>query len=323
VIKRLLVQNFKSIKSLQLDCKRVNIFIGEPNVGKSNILEGLSLQALQHTLDIKGLVRINDLSNVFYENDPSNKILIATDEIVTEIVYQHGNVSIKFNKSIDPKLERDLHATFTDHTFRNQGVRWDVGIHPYHFKVLDNFPLLDFDFLNPPHGNNLFFLLQTNKLLRSLVSEIIQDRGFKLTLRQKNYEIEISKEEDSILTAYPYSVISDTLQRIIFYIAAIETNKAGSSIIFEEPESNVFPYYTKYLAEKIAMDDAKQYFSTTHNPYFLQSIIEKTPERDLSINLVQMHNYQTDVTTLSSKAVEKILDLSSDVFLNFDKLLEA
>ena len=33
------ISNFKSIKHLQLDYRRINIFIGEPNVGKSNILE--------------------------------------------------------------------------------------------------------------------------------------------------------------------------------------------------------------------------------------------------------------------------------------------
>lgn len=31
------IKNFKSIKDLRLDCKRVNVFIGKPNVGKSNI----------------------------------------------------------------------------------------------------------------------------------------------------------------------------------------------------------------------------------------------------------------------------------------------
>jgi AAA15 family ATPase/GTPase len=323
VIKKLSVQNFKSIKNLQLDCKRVNLFIGEPNVGKSNILESLSLQALQHTLEMESLVRMNDLSNLFYENDPSNKIEVSTDGIKTEISYERGNILIELINSKNTNLQRKLHGSFTDYSFQRQGVPWDLGIHPYKFIALDNYPQLNYDFLNPPYGDNLFFLLQINKSLRNLVSEIIQDRGFKLTLRQKNFEIEISKEEDSILTSYPFSVISDTLQRIIFYIAAIETNKSESTIIFEEPESNVFPYYTKYLAEKIAMDDTKQYFSTTHNPYFLQSIIEKTPENDLSINIVQMDEYQTNVFPLPHKSVVKILDLSSDVFLNFNKLLEA
>src|SRR3972149_5291719 len=37
------IKNFKSIKNLELNCKRINIFIGEPNTGKSNILEAIGL----------------------------------------------------------------------------------------------------------------------------------------------------------------------------------------------------------------------------------------------------------------------------------------
>ena len=29
------IKNFKSIRALRLDCKRINVFIGEPNTGKS------------------------------------------------------------------------------------------------------------------------------------------------------------------------------------------------------------------------------------------------------------------------------------------------
>jgi len=35
--KSLTIQGFKSIKHLSLGCRRVNVLIGEPNVGKSNI----------------------------------------------------------------------------------------------------------------------------------------------------------------------------------------------------------------------------------------------------------------------------------------------
>jgi AAA15 family ATPase/GTPase len=300
----------------------VNLFIGEPNVGKSNILEAIGIQALQQTLDLSGLVRLNDLSNLFFENDPSNEIIVAADEMVTKISNTNATLKIGFDDPVKNN-KRDFFAGFDQLNFQNQGASWDVGIHPYQFKVLENYPELVNGFLRSPHGSNLFFLLQTNKSLRNLVGEIIQDRGFKLTLRQKNHEIEISKEEDNVLIAYPFSIISDTLQRLIFYISAIESNTVGSTLIFEEPESNIFPYYTKYLAEKISNDTEKQYFSTTHNPYFLQSIIEKTTVNDLSIHLVRLHNYETRVHTLSSKGVEGILDLNSDVFLNFDKLLDA
>lgn len=41
MIKSFGIKNFKSVKNLSLECKKVNLFIGEPNVGKSNIIEAL------------------------------------------------------------------------------------------------------------------------------------------------------------------------------------------------------------------------------------------------------------------------------------------
>ena len=43
MIETLEITNFKSVKHLKLPCKRFNVFIGEPNTGKSNILEALGL----------------------------------------------------------------------------------------------------------------------------------------------------------------------------------------------------------------------------------------------------------------------------------------
>jgi AAA15 family ATPase/GTPase len=44
IIKHAHITNFKSIRDLRLeDCQRINLFIGYPNVGKSNLIEALSL----------------------------------------------------------------------------------------------------------------------------------------------------------------------------------------------------------------------------------------------------------------------------------------
>ena len=43
-IKYVNIHNFKSIADLKLkDCRRINLFIGYPNVGKSNVLEALGI----------------------------------------------------------------------------------------------------------------------------------------------------------------------------------------------------------------------------------------------------------------------------------------
>jgi AAA15 family ATPase/GTPase len=46
-IKTIEIKNFKSIRHQKIeDCRRVNVFIGYPNVGKSNILEALGLYSI-------------------------------------------------------------------------------------------------------------------------------------------------------------------------------------------------------------------------------------------------------------------------------------
>ncbi len=43
MIKNISIKNFKSIKDLEFKAKRINLFIGKPNTGKSNILESLGI----------------------------------------------------------------------------------------------------------------------------------------------------------------------------------------------------------------------------------------------------------------------------------------
>lgn len=73
--------------------------------------------------------------------------------------------------------------------------------------------------------------------------------------------MEIQKELEDIIFAFPYSLASETLQRLVFYLAAIHSNRE-SILTFEEPEAHAFPYYTKYLAERIALDDSENHISS-------------------------------------------------------------
>lgn len=102
-------------------------------------------------------------------------------------------------------------------------------------------------------------------------------------------------------------------------MAAIETNK-DSILLFEEPEANTFPYYTKQLAERIAADESNQYFLVTHNPYFLNSLVQQTRIEDLNVFVTYMEDYQTKVRKLSEDDFSKILDLDKEVFYNLDIL---
>ena len=92
-IENLQIKNFKSIKTLDLDCRRINLFIGEPNVGKSNILEAISFFSVPfHKNEDKFLgdfIRYENLSNLFYNQDLNKPIQIDCSSCLDNSSYYY------------------------------------------------------------------------------------------------------------------------------------------------------------------------------------------------------------------------------------------
>ena len=88
MITKLSIANFKSIKQLDIDCKKINLFIGEPNTGKSNILESLALlswcRPTVHKASLGDYVRFELTQNLFYDQllDQAIKIRSEAESIL-------------------------------------------------------------------------------------------------------------------------------------------------------------------------------------------------------------------------------------------------
>ncbi|MCI0693829.1 hypothetical protein L0337_17705 [candidate division KSB1 bacterium] len=323
MIKTLEVKNFKSIKYLKLDCKRVNIFIGKPNTGKSNLLESVGMFSLPYVNEyLRNIVRFENLTNLFYDHDVNEKIEIAADQNSFEIEFQSGNyILCQQDKSGDFKLRIDFDYVGKGQIKEARSNNLNVlQFRLYRFFKKDIFNSLVSDFLLPPRGDNLMQLLFTNKGLRKSVADIFSEFGLRMVLKPREYKIEVQKEIDDTIIAYPYLLVSDSLQRFVFYFVAIETNK-NSILIFEESDACVFPYYTKFLAERIALDESNQYFVSTHNPYFLLSVLEKAPQDDIRIFITYFEAYQTKIRALAQEELSEILDLDASVFFNLNRFL--
>ena len=150
-------------------------------------------------------------------------------------------------------------------------------------------------------------LLLAHKELRSVVlRDLFSSRKLRLNLRPHENKIEVLKEHDDITISYPYHLSFDTLQRLIFHLAAIMSNQE-STLIFEEPESHGFPYYTNYLAETIARDEqGTQYFMSTHNPYFLVPLVAKALKEDIAVFITYFEDYQTRVKRLTEAQLQQL-----------------
>jgi AAA15 family ATPase/GTPase len=191
----------------------------------------------------------------------------------------------------------------------------------YIFKALKHFESNFRPFLNPPFGENIPSLLISNKYYKDRVGSIFKEKGFRLMLKPNEGDINMAKDINDELYSYPYAAISETLQRIVFYVLAIESNKK-STLIFDEPESNTFPMYTKQLAELIALDkNENQYFISTHDPYLLNSLVSKAPINEIAVFVTTMENYETQVSLVKEKELSLLLDKGIDVYFNLGKLI--
>jgi len=326
MINQLGIRNFKSIKDLKISCKKLNVFIGEPNSGKSNIIEALSLRsqnAIGDTLN-KEMFRYNNVGDLFFDFNINNPIEISSEGFKTVLNYairDDGSPENRFHFLLHAEKDKDRPTEIShDGQASSGGSNQMTNVHLYEYKRLSKFSYSYTPHLSVPHGDNLPSLLLSNSEYKKWVSDFLKSKGLTLTLKPSDNELLASKMIDGEIYSYPYFSISETLQRIIFYTIAIKSNK-DSILLFDEPESNTFPFYTKFIAERIALDSVNQFFITTHNPYLLLSLIEKSKEEDLNVCIVQMRDYQTIVTQLNQEQTSEVLDLNSDVFFNFDKIL--
>jgi AAA15 family ATPase/GTPase len=296
----------------------VNVFIGEPNSGKSNVLEALTLLSKEGIAKVRELARVQQPADLFFDREVERELEVAAEPgIILRMKFQNGNFVVSGSISGEQmKATLDQSANFA----LKSGDISNTSVRCYHYRALNKGDWINthYGHLLPPYGTNLPALLYTNKVLRDSISAFFKSKGFRLELRPQDNEILMSKEVDDVLYSFPFESISETMKRIVFYKAALESNE-NAVLIFDEPEANTFPLFTKYLAERIALDATNQFFFSTHNPYVLMNIIEKTPQAELAVYATRMRNYRTELHRFTPENCEEALDLGMDLFLNLDR----
>ncbi|MBI4324483.1 MAG: AAA family ATPase [Chloroflexi bacterium] len=311
------IKNFKSIRDLGFEAKRVNLFIGEPNTGKSNIIEALAFFSSGVAKAFREILRFKTTADLFFDQKVANQLTVQAGIWGMSLVFRDGSYRGAFREESVEKA-----AFLMDHTrLLSGGEGLLTSIRYYLFKPLASFPSGQPGVLNPPFGDNLVAILYSNERLRQRVGSIFRSQGFRLQLKPTENELLIAKDVNDELYSYPWTSVSETLRRVVFFMAVLETNQ-NSTLLIDEPETNTFPFYTKYLAERIALDDSNQFLITTHNPYLLSSVVEKTQSKDLAVFVTRMENFETKVKQVPGKCLPELLELDSDAFFILDRLVD-
>ncbi len=321
----LTIENFKSIKQAHFECSKVNVFIGKPNTGKSNLLEAISLLSnfeygLSH-------IRVNNTTNLFYDNDTNLEVKVECNTHRTTVKYDDNidQFSILFNKNINNVFQ----MFGGSHGFKLPGVhqmplvdKIFSSIRNYHFNGLKTIHQSGKNYLTPPYGENLVRILNQRKEFHSLISRYIEDFGYKFKINFNDKEIFLQKEGlENVVYEIPFELTAETFRRIIFHLLAIKTNE-NAVVCLEEPEAHIYAPYIRDIVEAIADDETNQFFIATHSSSFLVDLLERVPE-NLRLFVVYFENFETKIKQISNEEINKYLSNGSDFFYRLDDLVEA
>ena len=332
--------HFKSIKHLDFSCSRVNLLIGEPNTGKSNVLEALGLVSwLQHIAADQAAfnpqhayewLRVRRGEQLFYFRDTSRKV-----EIRLEIEDEEGKTDRRyaavegrkdgfaFFYSETPPWGSPLlqsNATLTHIRKRRGGMVETMFIRFYRYPAtLPAEEKAGVSFLLPPIGRNLSEVLldRSNPALTSAVRKLAEPAGFRLVFKTGQHEYQMELDEVRVVTFEPY-LVSDTLRRMLFHTAAVLSNK-NCVVTLEEPEAHAFPDYLITLAEQIARSN-NQFFITTHSPEVVYTLAKETPKGEFACFVATTDKGRG--TTVTPIPYDTVLSYGTDILANIDDFLK-
>lgn len=318
------IKNFKSVENATLtECRRINVLIGRPNVGKSNILEALALFDVPYMINsknksLKNILRIDNTADLFYNGLSATPVEVTTDEAKLVVNRETSN-GLTINISYRNEIARYTFSPLLNLVTKKEPLKFpDIVAYffPKHFVPESS----NVGFLLPPSGGNLMEIVAKLPELKSNLAELFHGYGLKMMFDSGSQQIKAMRENGLDMYLVPFNSLADSLQRLIFYKSAIDSN-SNKVICFEEPEAHTFPPYISNIVNNIIDSKDNQFFITTHSPYVMNTLLESAG-KDLAVYVVDMINNTTVVQRLSEQQLQDAYDNGMDMFYNLEAFLD-
>jgi len=127
LIRNIEIKNFKSIRHQKIeDCRRVNVFIGYPNVGKSNLLEALSLFCITHETKFTDFIRVKEDPTLFFNGFINNTIEVKLNNLY-QILCAYSNSELQIVEKYLEEYQTYTIPTLRENYFINFGFNRKIN----------------------------------------------------------------------------------------------------------------------------------------------------------------------------------------------------
>ena len=307
MLKRLEVENYKSLKEVVVSFEKFNVLVGLNASGKSNILDCFAL--LSESLEFFG-----NLSPIFDRRGSFQHVVFQGEDGFTmkanfydDYGHEHeyylkcmkGNVEERWLRTNGTTLiserqgtgkylskKREKEKEFSEPLGNLMGeisndfaLRYMSKWRSYSFltpQIRGTLPakksfVLEWDGSNLPQ---VLLSLKTERpktftAIEDILKHAIPEIEELLTPLTENAETYVAVREKGFRDAFDYHQLSDGTLRLLAYVTAM--NLDADLLCFEEPENFVHPQLLRLLVEILKKSD-RQVILSTHSLYFLDFV---------------------------------------------------
>ena len=279
MLRKVRIQNFKSLKDVTLELQKVNLLIGPNNSGKSNFLKGLEFFTRKDKLEYKvGLIFKRNFNNIlsieFYIGNNGKKSLIKFEGLVGKFgLFESEEININLpDKNLEDTLVKNGNELIPANVEELKIYKPDPNTFtkPASLDSADSLlpdcsNLVPFLFNLGQNHKKLFKNLEDNlaKCVGDLVSISTPAEGNKLRLKL------FDKEDND----YWADEVSEGVLYFLALLCIIHQPNPPKLLLLEEPEKGIHPRRIHEIMKfifQLVEDKDIQVIMTSHNEHILE-----------------------------------------------------